>query len=191
MRTSAEIATRGEFAPPSLRRRRGCRALSPLPGLRGANSPLPHCGRWDAHGAAGWGRLRGANSPLPHCGDVRAANPESVRHSTRGEFAPPSLRRRGSGRGAGRAATYEGRIRPSLIAALPAQPPVEHAVGLRGANSPLPHCGSLTRRPGNEGGPTTRGEFAPPSLRPTEGNKTLTRKDVYEGRIRPSLIAAR
>ncbi len=113
------------------------------------------------------------------------------------------------------ASNYEGRIRPSLIAALPRPASVGLPGRLRGANSPLPHCGSRTRarlttrliatrgefappslrRGGRRGGlrkePATRGEFAPPSLRREVLVGDGRAEHAYEGRIRPSLIAAR
>ena len=135
--------------------------------------------------------------------------------ATRGEFAPPSLRQ-GSVRASSRptrfyegrirpsliAATagishqststtdYEGRIRPSLIAAAGRPGFSRRSVRLRGANSPLPHCGvrRVVQKPGRP--PATRGEFAPPSLRLIVAIVTSGLDILYEGRIRPSLIAA-
>ena len=63
--------------------------------------------------------------------------------------------------------SYEGRIRPSLIAAASCFFITVISVVLRGANSPLPHCGGV------------------------DLGWQHTHYFAYEGRIRPSLIAAR
>ncbi len=177
LRRGGRLATRGEFAPPSLGDLRG--ANSPLPhcgnfqprisnarrGLRGANSPLPHCGPGSGRGSQGTIRLRGANSPLPHCGmRVRTTRNEKP-ESTRGEFAPPSLR-----------------PFPSDVPQLPLN-------RLRGANSPLPHCGDDTLESG-VGYDYLRGANSP--LPHCGGLMFFFNPDRsdYEGRIRPSLIAA-
>ena len=89
----ADSSTRGEFAPPSLR-----------PG-----SPL-------SYRPAGTGQ-RGANSPLPHCGRSPSGSTGIGFRTTRGEFAPPSLRPPGRFGSSVRPVCNEGRIRPSLIAA--------------------------------------------------------------------------
>ena len=157
--------------------------------LRGANSPLPHCGGETTRAAQQAALLRGANSPLPHCGCWTGRQdglplsstrgefaPPSLRLfrrfygfirriATRGEFAPPSLRLDDDGQKHAYPVTYEGRIRPSLIAA-------------RLSSRTLPAAA------------TTRGEFAPPSLRLTARPERPPVTPCYEGRIRPSLIAA-
>ena len=178
--------------------------------LRGANSPLLHCGsttRLRVHQVLppSEGRirpsyiaasesqtvsppptaLRGANSPLLHCGPLSVEPrllgviaprgefaPPTLRlgaqphrppppSTPRGEFAPPTLRP-----GFMRAGICpmpsgsEGRIRPSYIAAW-----AERADGgcrqrLRGANSPLLHCG-LRRVPPRGGVHPLRGANSP------------------------------
>ena len=206
--------------------------------LRGANSPLPHCGLTGERAGGRAVILRGANSPLPHCGELERVlkptgsvstrgefAPPSLRHvgsairrrrvpATRGEFAPPSLRHHRRAEIAGRPIPYEGRIRPSLIAASFTFPrrrysstyegrirPSLIAAGimpgnmrliccLRGANSPLPHCGRLRDNGITTSKFSTRGEFAPPSLRRVRPGRENGRLRDYEGRIRPSLIAA-
>ncbi len=170
----------------------GCspgKAPTRIRSLRGANSPLPHCGglAWVPDPSAVF--LRGANSPLPHCGPSSSARPPKISPSTRGEFAPPSLRHIGCRRGPGQdgptrgefappslrlsrvsavvdlLADYEGRIRPSLIAAAADRLGRTGRANLRGANSPLPHCGAKDKVDAFAEFRTTRGEFAPPSLR--------------------------
>ena len=256
-------STRGEFAPPSLRHlvaEVGCAhyliyegrirpsliaaasrtwILKEAVPLRGANSPLPHCGpglineriytigvyegrirpsliaaRRRASGRDRDTGLRGANSPLPHCGSHSALHFTTGSGPTRGEFAPPSLRPCNRHLHPTSAGAYEGRIRPSLIAAsawysdqrmlLPTRgefaPPSLRRVApavvpgdsrrLRGANSPLPHCGVRDLEGNYPEPPATRGEFAPPSLRHPTRNARFRRRADYEGRIRPSLIAA-
>ena len=185
------IPTRGEFAPPSLRHFGG--------GNRGSGQPVQ----------------RGANSPLPHCGVAKAGRAQGHAWPTRGEFAPPSLRHDNGQWLDGTLVTNEGRIRPSLIAAFVAFG--GHAVSdrQRGANSPLPHCGTSSTTKTTQETPPTRGEFAPPSLRHRSAvllGSALYRQrgansplphcgigrhaqlkpgdDANEGRIRPSLIAA-
>ncbi len=159
-------ATRGEFAPPSLRQAAVAQtytaAVQPTRGEFAPPSLRRQCQRG------------GEQEPRP----------------TRGEFAPPSLRQDGIGASRPGSLCYEGRIRPSLIAA--PLTPVRSAgvVRLRGANSPLPHCGSNVSDWPGDGFLSTRGEFAPPSLRPGAGRPGKERAAAYEGRIRPSLIAA-
>ena len=181
---------------------------------------------------------RGANSPLPHCGHHTGKNEAKGPAATRGEFAPPSLRRGPADGGRGRLPgnegrirpsliaaadpiafrysirTNEGRIRPSLIAAAASPPAGYRRLRQRGANSPLPHCGGWEARQRSRSAASTRGEFAPPSLRreggdaspyldgPTRGEfappslrqssaAVMARRNApNEGRIRPSLIAA-
>ena len=159
------------------------------PGIqRGANSPLPHCGRswaaaciraggnegrirpsliaacWSAGGGGGGSGQRGANSPLPHCG--RISVPAALRDAvaTRGEFAPPSLRRYLREDDEGQAPVNEGRIRPSLIAAIPVGE--RHNAVVANEGRIRPSLIAASTRPGRPWPPTaTRGEFAPPSLR--------------------------
>ena len=159
-------------------------------GQRGANSPLPHCGASAKlpkaiPGGSNEGRIRpsliaaghqrfvsfpgwlqrGANSPLPHCGNVNLFSLVTGNPTTRGEFAPPSLRPQPGRSG----------LRPDWQ---------------RGANSPLPHCGRSVVSSSAMWSGTTRGEFAPPSLRRVlQGRRGHSRR-CNEGRIRPSLIAA-
>ena len=135
---------------------------------RGANSPLPHCGclpvivrAEDDDGNEGRIRpsliaaprstailtssvsQRGANSPLPHCGNLTTLNIGCPASATRGEFAPPSLRRERVGSADWRVRGNEGRIRPSLIAAKTWRRKPGGSCPQRGANSPLPHCGRV------------------------------------------------
>ena len=191
-RGSPDFPTRGEFAPPSLRRIRFCGGRRRRCCQRGANSPLPHCGTEQERQAerdrlANEGRIRpsliaalppplplhrhlaqrGANSPLPHCGlEEEQARAEGGAEPTRGEFAPPSLRR-------GR--DYRGGACPG---------------DQRGANSPLPHCGVNDWACPRAVMSPTRGEFAPPSLRRAVWRRRASAEPTNEGRIRPSLIAA-
>ena len=206
------LTTRGEFAPPSLRQKAQFRIPSWW-GQRGANSPLPHCGMTGENENELERVQRGANSPLPHCGGIERVGGPDGWGTTRGEFAPPSLRRLGGflyierrpatrgefappslrpeeglvptladGATRGEFAppslrpelrsvypttrkSNEGRIRPSLIAASPSRPNTPYADNQRGANSPLPHCGDYVYRIALLRQTTTRGEFAPPSLR--------------------------
>ena len=133
--------------------------------LRGANSPLPHCGQPHPIRPVPVLYLRGANSPLPHCGTDPADRCPAPPPPTRGEFAPPSLRPTGGLGGRPVVLHYEGRIRPSLIAATAPPPPPPPTTSLRGANSPLPHCGGHIPQQRTPSLRPTRGEFAPPSLR--------------------------
>ena len=159
-------------------------------------------------------RQRGANSPLPHCGRRLRRRLLRRRVTTRGEFAPPSLRRIQSHREGHPYSNNEGRIRPSLIAASSSGPYSITDDAQRGANSPLPHCGQAAAELKAAANEPTRGEFAPPSLRPhlpkpfrpkllaTRGEfappslrpifRTMGDRgsSPNEGRIRPSLIAA-
>ena len=165
-------------------------ASLPSSALRGANSPLPHCGiraaslsaawlsptrgefappslRLDIYGGLG-GRsgLRGANSPLPHCGKMTNERASGVPEPTRGEFAPPSLR-------------------PYQFCCA--------SVGsgrLRGANSPLPHCGPGHRWMTTCDHRPTRGEFAPPSLRPNPSAAIPFGRIPTRGEFAPPFIAA-
>ena len=158
-------ATRGEFAPPSLRRRVASSGWVGRAANEGRIRPslIAACPLgWSMFSAA---TQRGANSPLPHCGMF---------------YAGLSLNE---------VEDNEGRIRPSLIAALRqpisetgfsgqrgANSPLPHCgalavagftstIGQRGANSPLPHCGNPDGATPNVPCGSTRGEFAPPSLR--------------------------
>ena len=88
------------------------------------------------------------------------------RFTTRGEFAPPSLRRLAYCSTPSKKRAYEGRIRPSLIAAMMYSLTYGVCLMLRGANSPLPHCGTTIQL------------------------ALVEKHTSYEGRIRPSLIAA-
>ena len=183
------LATRGEFAPPSLRRwstRRSRIWFSTYEGrirpsliaakggergcgggmwLRGANSPLPHCGGLPCFAGVDRRLLRGANSPLPHCGPRSGSKLNNSCIATRGEFAPPSLRRGRRPRPGGDCGATRGEFAPPSL-----------------------------RRPSGElvGDPAvpTRGEFAPPSLRQPHKYSSPPNNPTYEGRIRPSLIAA-
>ena len=116
--------------------------------------------------------------------------PGGTAGTTRGEFAPPSLRLTYATQGNVAQSDYEGRIRPSLIAAPLLPRPPGHHPGLRGANSPLPHCGDIDAYKGGDAYAPTRGEFAPPSLRRLVVLGHHVGAGGYEGRIRPSLIAA-
>ena len=158
--------------------------------LRGANSPLLHCGfswptgsrssitpprgefapptlrpvcesRLDANA---W-RLRGANSPLLHCGPAGAAQ----------------LGRLGGG--------SEGRIRPSYIAAPLSVEEVEQSSAPRGEFAPPTLRPSPPYNVGKEYD-APRGEFAPPTLRPLGRGFRRLCFCHSEGRIRPSYIAA-
>ena len=60
----------------------------------------------------------------------------------------------------------------------------------RGAASPLPHCGPAVAVVSDGFRLATRGGFAPPSLRLLPGQSTSASKQLNEGRLRPSLIAA-
>ncbi len=158
--------------------------------LRGANSPLPHCGTRADTFPELMRRLRGANSPLPHCGPLPQAYRRGRGGGYEGRIRPSLIAAAGIRLGEASANPYEGRIRPSLIAAVPHRLEAVPQCPLRGANSPLPHCGAfwLWRhiiKPG-----PTRGEFAPPSLRHDNQESTTPPSGGYEGRIRPSLIAA-
>ena len=191
---------------------------------RGANSPLPHCGRtcntpllltsWPTRGEfappslrllpsegvyrVGAGQ-RGANSPLPHCGEAGAHCPGEGWPPNEGRIRPSLIAARwGWPLMAQTGRTNEGRIRPSLIAAERRRGWWRFARRQRGANSPLPHCGRRVKYDrviaacANEGrirpsliaarqcragrlptGRPTRGEFAPPSLRPPAGWRTM------------------
>ena len=132
---------------------------------RGANSPLPHCGLREGDFPTDNWRQRGANSPLPHCGPAVAAPRRVGGRPTRGEFAPPSLRRVWGGLSARQIEDNEGRIRPSLIA----------AARLRGC---------LLGQGRNEG------RIRPSLIAASEGLGPPVRAVSNEGRIRPSLIAA-
>ena len=184
-----EGATRGEFAPPTLRQ---------LP--READH---------RHQTA----TRGEFAP-PTLRQRRLTLWRAGCSATRGEFAPPTLRHLFDGFIDHPLPAYEGRIRPSYIAATPASPdmgwscsptrgefapptlrrsgsvPSSRLRQLRGANSPLLHCG-----PGDNSTLTdrirpSRGEFAPPTLRRNLGGLVKKFTTGYEGRIRPSYIAA-
>ena len=182
---------------------------------RGANSPLPHCGTTiqttqTQDTAPNEGRIRpsliaasvsqridyminrqrGANSPLPHCGRMVAVVLLGGSPSTRGEFAPPSLRLRSPPWVLHAESSNEGRIRPSLIAAGLAEVRAGRRSSQRGANSPLPHCGPLLVSQTAPRSSPTRGEFAPPSLRQPVRTGFRQMLPPNEGRIRPSLIAA-
>ena len=133
---------------------------------------------------------RGANSPLPHCGRLVGRSSLPGWAATRGEFAPPSLRLEGGDLEPCRERSNEGRIRPSLIAAIIRSRSPWIGWVQRGANSPLPHCGSRTAERGVRRSIATRGEFAPPSLRPLRELAACCGAPNNEGRIRPSLIAA-
>ncbi len=158
-------------------------------------------------------QLRGANSPLPHCGVAEKKKPAEKPPTTRGEFAPPSLRLYGHqagpqhqpptrgefappslrpnrlGRSRRRGCLYEGRIRPSLIAARVADAGCPWQLDYEGRIRPSLIAAPIRPRrrcPLR----TTRGEFAPPSLRHDVRGGDVRRHQFYEGRIRPSLIAA-
>ena len=84
----------------------------------------------------------------------------------------------------------EGRIRPSYIAAAKAAPTRSPSSTLRGANSPLLHCGLEARHSPTTPPPAPRGEFAPPTLRLDDIVRYILKHHSSEGRIRPSYIAA-
>ena len=157
--------------------------------------------------------LRGANSPLPHCGVNLFQHIRPAIQPTRGEFAPPSLRQVHPGRQPDGTAATRGEFAPPSLrhvrgggvqwyvnlrganSPLPhcgfyAEPLRQQGRRLRGANSPLPHCGVPPPTPSSTTCAATRGEFAPPSLRQASRPPLGTGRIPYEGRIRPSLIAA-
>ena len=135
-------------------------------GLRGANSPLPHCGTGPAAADRATQTLRGANSPLPHCGNWKMPVSSDVPRATRGEFAPPSLRPVVAPLRYPFPIRLRGANSPLPHCGTGSAPGRSSAWWLRGANSPLPHCGSLTSARRTIRLIATRGEFAPPSLRP-------------------------
>ena len=253
---------RGEFAPPTLRRhpRRSVRhqqrhlrganspllhcgltvfhTCGPFLWLRGANSPLLHCGNHQGMPLARTKQLRGSNSPLLHCGpfaiteldalvDLRGANSPLLHCGGRGRRRRSKTSPGSEGRirpsyiaatapcaSATSAGTSEGRIRPSYIAAANQRLGQRPQAGLRGANSPLLHCGRRADAASSAREAPPRGEFAPPTLRPVAAGRTeihcglrganspllhcgAERPQAWaflglgsEGRIRPSYIAA-
>ena len=159
--------------------------------LRGANSPLLHCGDGEAKAKMDDEALRGANSPLLHCGHISGGNqvPGSV---LRGANSPLLH--------CGRLLSlddlhgrlgYEGRIRPSYIAAVRrAASPIRHRRATRGEFAP-PTLRLFDSVAAGVLLCATRGEFAPPTLRRSRPASGRLPPTGYEGRIRPSYIAAR
>ena len=166
------------------------RALTRIRWLRGANSPLPHCGA----------RLRGNNKE--RTGSTRGEfAPPSLRRlcriarrpllmPTRGEFAPPSLRPLRRFRLVGRNRPTRGEFAPPSLrpARRPDTPPFR--AGLRGANSPLPHCGDFLQRQFWIGLLVYEGRIRPSLIAASKSSGRSAAARRYEGRIRPSLIAA-
>ena len=134
--------------------------------------------------------LRGANSPLPHCGPTKPGLPPPPQPPYEGRIRPSLIAAYPAASPPRQSAGYEGRIRPSLIAAYSQTIQTLATRRLRGANSPLPHCGTDTAGRSTVVSCATRGEFAPPSLRREVAGVPGRRVPAYEGRIRPSLIAA-
>ena len=160
-----ERATRGGFAPPSLRPSPGHPRL-PVPrinegrlrpsliaagrgrayhrgrlGQRGAASPLPHCGSDALDELPSLRMQRGAASPLPHCGGADGVGGQFGAGYNEGRLRPSLIAAYFRRAGCAAYPANEGRLRPSLIAAC--LPPFY-------VYSPAG---------------TTRGGFAPPSLR--------------------------
>ena len=158
------FSTRGEFAPPSLRPFAGSGTTLVAAATRGEFAP-PSLRQYARPYLRGKGSATRGEFAPPSLRRVSGGIRPGLPGATRGEFAPPSLRLRLRSGGGLVRRSYEGRIRPSLIAAFPSWPPTLHRLLLRGANSPLPHCGTAHPLHDHIGGRPTRGEFAPPSLR--------------------------
>ena len=162
-RLFSAATTRGEFAPPTLRHRRrpSFRAMSDTtrgefapPTLRLDNRPmrLPAAARYEGRIRPSYiaalsrynkvddeGNYEGRIRPSYIAAETATSNPGRC-GPTRGEFAPPTLR--------------------------PHPPrPVHRRHPLRGANSPLLHCGMANPFTHTRPPQPTRGEFAPPTLR--------------------------
>ena len=254
-------APRGEFAPPTLRRPGSVRR-GEGEGLRGANSPLLHCGlRPDPPGSARPLAPRGEFAPptlrrrTPRKAEVHAGAPRGefapptlrpplvlpgggffgpprgefapptlrqveakleklLPSAPRGEFAPPTLRRDAYCHRGFLSIPPRGEFAPPTLRPRVSRSTARARDRLRGANSPLLHCGeinsgrkpSTATAPRGEFAPPTlrhdlvsvgaggcaapRGEFAPPTLRPPPFNAPLLSLLSSEGRIRPSYIAA-
>ena len=183
----AKTATRGEFAPPTLRQWSASCSLTHFSPTRGEFAP-PTLRRL---------------TPLYH---------PPPRSATRGEFAPPTLRRSARPPIPITFLCYEGRIRPSYIAAprtgsrvLPcsslrgANSPLLHCgfgiastlvpvCVLRGANSPLLHCGGTPPRGFPGCSVATRGEFAPPTLRPDTCDAATAHDGTTRGEFAPPTL---
>ena len=179
---------------------------------RGANSPLLHCGMTSPFDSPVRVRTpRGEFAPptLRRFGLCCALRPFGA---PRGEFAPPTLRPDEDPAEAGGVAATEGRIRPSYIAAETVihtpSPPAPHRganspllhcgedgrvvetqyTQHRGANSPLLHCGRCSGAAGSRTPLPPRGEFAPPTLRPTHHHLGQRRIRAPRGEFAPPTL---